>query len=192
MLHGLNNNESRVLKLRRFSRMLLAALCLCCFAGCSFGVGTFSLSAAGGHRREAEKLKTEGKLREAIEQYEQHIAERRGADSKFPGENPSFYYIMIGDLYLKLEEPERALDAYLKAYEDGVMPEFVVDRLRQVSAYYEGQQLYQQAIELLTKYRELDSLLFDWDIDRLHKKIIQKEVGPDSFSLGPAETDSGD
>ena len=165
---------------------LLITILLCSvvtLGACSFGVSTFSLQAAGAHRRNAEQFKTEGKLREAIVEYEKHIAERTAAANQFPGENPSFYYVMIGDLHLELEEPEQALDAYLKANDDGVMKEFIVDRLRQISAYYEAQERYSEAIELLSKYRELDPLLFDWDVDRLHKKSIRTQSTQDSFSI---------
>ena len=174
-------------KPRRFERIssaLLAALMLC---SCSAGVGAFSFTAAGNHRRNAEQLKSEGKYEEAIVEYEKHIAERAAASSKFPGENPSFYYIMIGDLQLEQEKPQEALESYLKAQTDGVMSEFIIDRIRQVSSYYETRENYDAAIELLHKYRDLDPLVFDWDIDRLHKKTVRQEVQEDSFVIDVPE-----
>lgn len=183
MYLGLNSLTLSPQRMKHALSVTAVLILLFSQVACSISAGTFSIAAAGSHRRTAEKLKMEGKLDEAIAEYEKHIAERGSASSKFPGENPSFYYIMIGDLHLRQDRPELALDAYLKAHDDGVMQEFIVDRIRQVSGYYEQREQLQAAIELLSKYRDLDPLLFDWDIDRLHKKSVSQEVKEDSFSI---------
>jgi hypothetical protein len=148
-------------------------------SSCTFVIGGFSspfvFTSWGEHRRKAEQLETENNLEAAIDQYLLHIEQRRGDSSRPESENPSFYYILIADLYIRLERPKEALSYILRAKEDGVMKEFVIDRMRQVSAYHENAGAFSVAIQLLTEYRSLDPLLFDWDIDRLHKKLVQSD-----------------
>lgn len=145
----------------------------------------FGAKSLGEHRRNAEKLKSTGFANEAISEYRLHIEERLADSSRPASENPWFYEILVGDLYLSMDRPKDALDSYLKAYSKGVMVEFVIDRVRQISAYFEARGDYESALKLLEQYRDLDDLLFDWDIDRLHKLQVKQEQA-NEWAVDPA------
>lgn len=133
----------------------------------------------------AEELRKEGKFKEAIEHYETHI-ENRIADSKRSAEeNPHFYYLLIGDIYLEIDQFDDARGAYDTARENIILKEtnieetplalLVLDRYRTLGSYLEKQEKLQEAIDLLKEYRDLDPAKFDHDIDRIHKKMVKKE-----------------
>ncbi|MCC6220127.1 MAG: tetratricopeptide repeat protein [Deltaproteobacteria bacterium] len=141
-----------------------------------FGKFSWSFSYPGAHRELAEKLRQEGKADEAIAHYRKHIDERLADKHRKDSENPYFYYILIGDIYLETNRPTEALAFYKQAEESQVQREFVIDRLRQVASYFENESSKEKAIELLRANRDLDPLLFDADIDRIHKEIVKSEL----------------
>lgn len=123
----------------------------------------------------AESLAEEGKVDAAIAAYREHI-ELRLADPRRPeSENPYFYLLMIGDLYLASGRIELAREAYEEARNKAVDQALTAERLRRFATHFEKKGLLEQAISELRQYRELDPLMFDSEIDRLHKLFIARE-----------------
>lgn len=165
------------LRLRAVRAVAILAATLA-ISGCSL-VRIFTWDPPGEHRRRAEQLRAEGKAEEAIQEYLLHIDERLADEGRPEEENPHFYYIFIGDIYLDAGDVSKALGAYSSAQQLGVYEEFIIDRFRQVARFYEDRGELQKAIEFLSAHRALDIDLFDADIDRLHKKIVaQEEAAP--------------
>lgn len=140
----------------------------------------------------AKHLIEEKKYDEAIAEYHLHIDERLNSPTRPTDENPFFYYILIGDVYLKKNDINSALGAFKTAHENQVHDKLVLDRFRQVSDIYVSEKKFDIAIELLNTYREIDSLLVDSDIDRIHRTMVEaedeskKENGTDSISPVPS------
>ena len=125
--------------------------------------------------RYAQKLNEAGRKDEAIAQYQLHIQERLHDPARPVDENPYFYQILIGDIYLDLNHPDKAEDSYSVAWREKVANTFIIDRMRRLGAWYENHGKLETAREVLKRYRNLDTLLFDFDIDRISKKIVDSE-----------------
>ena len=137
-----------------------------------FCVGCFSTQTYAQH---AAILREEKKYHEAIVAYEKHI-EERSLDQKRPAdENPAFYYLLIGDIYLELQDPDKALKSYEQSLAAQISPDLVSYKLRMLAHWYEAQNQLEQAIAHLQRFRESDPVMFDFDIDRLHKKQLSNE-----------------
>jgi tetratricopeptide (TPR) repeat protein len=124
------------------------------------------------HLDAAEKAEREQNYQEAISQYEQHIKFRKKDDDRLPQENPWFYKLMVGELYLKIKDPIAAENAFLDALKHKVSPALCAERLRRIAIYYEQEKEIEKAFEILRKHRELDPVLFDLEIDRIHKASL--------------------
>jgi tetratricopeptide (TPR) repeat protein len=127
--------------------------------------------------REAEQLSREGKHEEAIAAYKAHMESRLGVTNRPEWENPYFYTLLIGDVYLGKDEPIQAISAYEEAEMRGVHPSLVSDRYRSVARWYEDRHEYKNAFDLLVKYRSRDTLLFDSMLDRIGRTMTELEVG---------------
>ena len=90
-------------------------------------------------------------------------------------QRPYFYYLLIGDSYLGLGRPDDAEKAYLTALEHETENSLVAGKLRGLANWFETRAEYETAIELLNRHHELDPLLYDIEIDQLHKKLIDAE-----------------
>ena len=141
------------------------------FSGCFFGVWTIGPS----HAQRAAQLRTEKRYDEAIAEYRIHMEERRRDSHRPPEENPSFYELLIGDTYAEAGRTEEAEAAYTRAVDEGVHVELVNFKLRHLAQALEEKGKLQEAIDFLKKYRDRDPVMFDYDIDRLHKKIVAQE-----------------
>jgi tetratricopeptide (TPR) repeat protein len=145
----------------------------------AFGTtGCGSLLFDGGdmsHLREAEMLSRQGRYDDAIRAYEQHLLRRLEVDDRPEWENPYFYKLLIGDIHLRENAVDRALDAYQEAHRHGIDTVMVADRLRSVGRWYEQRGDYKRAFELLTAHRELDPLLFDTILDRVARRMVEAE-----------------
>lgn len=139
------------------------------FSSCFF----FEFSPSHAHR--AEEFAQEKNYAQAIKQYEFHIQARLHNPNRPEEENPYFYYLLIGDLFLKLNDFSNAKASYVKAKNAQVSSELVNERLRGLSRYLEGQGNYEGAIQLLQEFRNLDPMFFDLEIDQVHKQMIQSE-----------------
>lgn len=82
---------------------------------------------------------------------------------------------MIGELHIKLRDPISAENAFLEALKKGVSPALCAERLRRIAGYYEQEKDFEKAFEILRKHRELDTILFDLEIDRIHRASIEAE-----------------
>ena len=142
---------------------LLALGALLLLNGCKFYFNTFpfSLSPKSSHAAKAERLREEGKCDEAIVEYRIHMQNRLNEPSRPKDENPYFYCLLIGDCELQLGNVEKAKQEYVRAKEKGVHPPLVQERLRRLGHWYEAQGRFEEAIEHLEEFRELDTLMFD-------------------------------
>ncbi len=127
------------------------------------------------HATRAIELRKEGKYDEAIEEYRIHRREREKSKYRPADENPAFYELLIGDVYLEAGKPLEAEAAYERALQEKVSDELVNYKLRGLAQWYESKNRIQEALTVLNKYREREPVLFDFDIDRLHKRALREE-----------------
>lgn len=125
--------------------------------------------------READELARQEKWDEAIEAYREHIDDRLTVSERPEWENPYFYLLTIGDIELGRGEPVKALQSYEEAEKQGVSTSLVSDRYRAVAAWYEEHGKLEDALKVLTTYRERDSLLFDAMLDRVARSLTEQE-----------------
>jgi tetratricopeptide (TPR) repeat protein len=177
----------RTVPISRCFLVVGALLCLLC--GCrvygSLFYGEAEFDPHLSNAQIAQQLRDEGKLQQAIERYKLHI-QRRLNDSHRPAdENPYFYYALIGDIYLQMNDVEKAKEAYETARNQGVDPMLIKDKFRGVARWYEERGQYEEAIAILRLYRDLDPLMIDADIDRNHKKMVTEEQEKESQEQKP-------
>ena len=146
--------------------LLLISLGSCAFFG--FGRGP-------SHARVAAQLRADKKYDEAIVEYRKHIDARLNDSRREPEENPYFYLILIGDIYLEEGKTDDALASYVEAKDKEVEVALVVDRIRRIARAMKDAGKYRDAVALLKKYRELDEFVFDLDIDENLKAIVKSE-----------------
>ena len=149
----------------------IVSLCVVSLSGCLFGV--FSLGPS--HAQRAQQLRQEGKFEEAITEYRLHMELRRKDAHRPPDENPAFYELLIGDVYLDANSPLEAEESYQRASDADVHGDLVNFKFRHLGQWYESQGNLEKAIQILKKYRDRDPLMFDYDIDRLHKAMLRRE-----------------
>ena len=173
---------ANIVKINRRLVQLIALSALVVSAGsstaCHVSGGFFSISASEltqSHAKNAEEALQAGELDQAISEYRLHLDERLDDPNRPNWENPYFYSVLIGDIYLKQDLPERAKDSYLLAKENRVSNDVIVDRIRSLSRYYAAKGNLEEALSLLKEFRNLEPLMIDFDIDQLHRKIIEKE-----------------
>jgi len=142
-------------------------LCFFILVGCS----SIPLSRAEG----ARELWEEGKFEEAVQEYELHIKERKKNPKRPESENPDFYQLFIGDIYLELSKPEQAKAAYQLAKEKEVRKSLIIDRFKRLARWWEDKKEFQKAINSLRPLSDLDPLTVDPEIDRLHRKMVGEE-----------------
>lgn len=165
-----------MLNRRRITRtMAVCSLCLM-LSSCQGGFfyRSFSVSSQT-YLEQADYLIGEGQLDQAIEMYKRHIDYRLGVKNRAEWENPYFYYLLIGDLYLKQDKPEESLAAFELAEDKNVERPLLSDRYRLVAGWYEKHNDLKQAVSVLKKYRDRDELMFDAMLDRLSKELTRQE-----------------
>lgn len=116
--------------------------------------------------RLAKSYEQKEEYQKAIEVYQQIIKNKSQI---------YIYYLLIGDNYLKLKNPDLAEDNYILAIENNAENEFIIDRIRLLARYFAEQNDFEQAIEILRKYRYLNPDSIDFSIDGLHKDSIKIE-----------------
>jgi hypothetical protein len=136
---------------------------------------TTSITARYRDLERAEGLLSKGQFGEAISIYQNHINYRLNLDQRASWENPYFYLLLIGDIELNRRSPDAAYVNYKQALSHGVDKNLISDRIRSLSHWYEEQGNIEKSIELLKLHRELDPLLFDAILDRLARKLTEKE-----------------
>ena len=92
-------------------RVLIICVLSATFSGCRLiftRSGSETLS-------QAEEALRQDKFDRAIELYQSHMNNRLKIKNRKEWENPFFYTLMIGDIYLKANQPEKALLSYQTA-----------------------------------------------------------------------------
>lgn len=125
--------------------------------------------------RRADELTRQGEYDQAISMYREHMEDRLSVENRPQWENPYFYLLLIGDVQLGRGEPDAALASYEEAERMKVDAPLISDRYRAVGRWYEEHGQLQKAIDVLTKYRDRDSLLFDAMLDRIAKELTAQE-----------------
>lgn len=156
-------------------KTLLPFLSFLCLTGCSVFLWTGVIEPVQSEASRAEELAEEGEYAEAIIAYQNHIQRRLQSIDRPHDENPYFYYLLIGDLYLKLDDFSSAEQAYLEAKAQDVNKESLIDRFVQLAEFQAAKGNYDQAISVLQQYRDLHPLIFDGKIDEVHKALIAHE-----------------
>lgn len=154
--------------LGRSSIIIYVAIVCFCASGCLF-------SQTASHAQVAQSLRDQGKYDEAIVEYRLHMATREKDVHRPKDENPAFYELLIGDTYLEAGRPELAEESYLRADTAAVPKDLVNFKLRHLATWYEEKSQFEPAILLLNKFRDRDPVMFNYDIDRLHKKMLSTE-----------------
>ena len=161
----------------RTSTLAALLLFLSSTSGCYTYVYVFD---SASHAEQAQKLRESKKFEEAIKEYKKHIQVR--LERKQNDENPYFYYLLIGDCQVELDKLDDAEASYLKALEHKVDQALVAERLRRLGTWYSERAKFEEGIDLLQRHRHLDPLLYDLEIDRLHKLLVAKEIKEESSS----------
>jgi tetratricopeptide (TPR) repeat protein len=140
------------------------------------GCGLLPDSTSAAHQ--AEELTQQGYYEEAIAQYRIHMRDRLEVSNREDWENPHFYLLRIGDLYLRMGQPQSALDTYREAETNQVEKSLISDRYRAVAHWYIENNQLQAAFDVLKTYRDRDSLLFDAMLDRVGRALTSQETPP--------------
>ena len=145
------------------------------YSGCFGFSQSFGWDTPRSHAFIAEDLRKDGKYEAAIAEYKLHMEARLNNSRRQPDENPYFYYLLIADCYIGLDQPDEARAAIITAKEKDVEKDLVISKLRMLGEWYEKRARLEEAISLYKEFRELDGSLFDYDIDRVHKRMIAEE-----------------
>lgn len=172
-MHSLSLCVYRKLVPRTFHALVFLFL-IVMFSSCSTMMkGTWESYSK--YLREAEIYERQGDFPQAIKAYRQHIQRRLENENRAEWENPAFYLLHIGDLYLKQSLVEEALGEYEAARVEGVARTLVADRFRLVAAWLAERGQIQEAIEILSAHRDEDPILFDLMRDRLAREKVAHE-----------------
>ena len=126
--------------------------------------------------KRAEESLREGKYDAAVEAYQSHMQERLSHTNRPEWENPYFYELLIGDVYLSQGKVPEALSHFEIAESKGIHTSLVSDRYRSVATWYENRGELKKSFDILVKYRDRDSLLFDSMLDRIARTLTAQET----------------
>jgi len=146
----------------------LLAIALVLLASCSS-------TATSRELRQAEEFARKGDYLQAIESYARHVELRLDLKNRPEWENPYFYYLLIGDLYLAMDDLDNARQSYEYAESKDVHNSLIADRYRFLASWYEQRGDYRTSLEILAEYRDRDPLLFDVIKDRIARQAIYEE-----------------
>ncbi len=125
--------------------------------------------------QKAEEFLRQERFDEAIAAYHRHIDFRLSIKNRPEWENPNFYLLMIGDVQLNQGKIEEAISTYQEAEKNGIEQTFISDRYRSVAAWLEKRDRLKEAVDILSKRRDLDPILIDSVLDRLSKELVLRE-----------------
>jgi tetratricopeptide (TPR) repeat protein len=108
---------------------------------------------------------------DAIELYHQHIKERLRDDNRESWENPYFYLLLIGDIYVEIGDFKSALDSYEEAKNNQVDKQLYLDRIRFIAEKLEEKGEIQSAFDLLNNHLSEDPLIINELLDKLSRKL---------------------
>lgn len=123
----------------------------------------------------ADQARKDGRFQEAIQLYKQHLQTRLNTSWKIKNENPYFWLLTVGDVYLQAGDPVKAQLAYDQARTQNVDLPLLVDRYLSLATWYKEHGNTKEAIAILTEYRSLDTLLFNGELDTISKELVDKE-----------------
>lgn len=129
----------------------------------------------------AQELESSGSYAEARDAYEKYFAQLLEQNYKTP--NPYFYQVIIGDLELKLGNPDLALERYQTAIEHDVNKGLLSDRIRLLADWWENAGEADRSLALFQQYRFLDPQSFDYELSQLHRRIVAREQNSTSDQL---------
>ena len=156
------------------SSVIISSLAIFVISGC-FSSGPSELL-------NAEQFTTDEKHDEAIAAYRRHISNRLEVTDRPEWENPHFYLLNVGDIELTRGNVDKALASYEEAEREKVDPPLVADRYRAVASWYEEHGQLAKALEILTKYRDKDPLIFDSMLDRIARELTEREFTQREFT----------
>jgi tetratricopeptide (TPR) repeat protein len=125
--------------------------------------------------QKAEAAAKTGDLDGAINNYYLHIQSRLKEKDRPEWENPYFYFLLIGDLYVQKNDPISALAKYDAASEKNVDPRLVGDRVCLLSRRLEAQGKFSTAYKILVKRHQLNPELFDIALNRVARALAEEE-----------------
>lgn len=156
----------------RFTPQGICALLICVtLSGCSI------FSQQPPKPIQAKTLFEQGELHKAITLYDAHLNSRLSNPARPKGENPYFYCALIGDALLRAGDLQAAYRTYQFGRAAGIEDRMLAMRFRDIAhklSLYPGSG-HQMAIDFLQKYRDLDQLMIDLDIDVYHRAQIAAE-----------------
>ncbi|MCB0320801.1 MAG: hypothetical protein KDD60_07725 [Bdellovibrionales bacterium] len=157
--------------------LFVIALALFSLVGCATGNldGEPYWESISEHLRLAERYQRKKQYSLARTSYLHHIQARLSVKDKPEWENPHFYYLLIGDLFLSEADIPEALKSYDMARKNGVDIGLVSDRYRLVANSLAKNGDFDGAIEILNTYHDYDPLLFDMMRDRLAREKVESE-----------------
>lgn len=151
--------------------LLFFLLCAVSISACR----VFAPRSASETLSKAEEALRQNQYDRAIALYQQHMQRRLKQEDRAEWENPYFYELMIGDIELKADKPDQALKSYQRAQEKQIDLALISDRYRYLASWYESKGQRKLALEILSRYRSLDPLLFDAMADRIAKDLVHAE-----------------
>ena len=114
-----------------------------------------------------------GKVSIAVNALEEYV-KQRDKEQLLPGENPSFYFITMGDLYLDSRDPIQAELKYEEAERRAVDKSLVADRYIRLAEFLRIEGKTGQAMEVLNRHAALNPLVFDGYRDKVARSWDMK------------------
>lgn len=147
-----------------------ASIVIFTFFNCSI---IFSSCAFKNYRQLAQEAQSSGETELAISLYKEHIQQRLTAKDRPEWENPWFYYLVIGDIFLKNGDIDKAVIYYIEAEKKGVKTEYVTDHIIRIALHYEEKEQYSEALKHLQNYKDRDPDFFNLIMDRIARKAAE-------------------
>ena len=162
-----NGLKMKINKTFNYSLYISLAFSLFCCFSCS---SNKNISLAD----KAAQEFNDGDLEQARKNYFRHMKKRLLDESRPNDENPFFYLVLIGDIYLKEEKLERAFYFYRVGHGKKVKTPLIAYRIRKVALAYHKNKQSEIALDILREYRELDEFAFDAEKDKIHREYINQ------------------
>jgi len=124
------------------------------------------------HLQQADLLRRQGKVDEAIAEYRTYIDLRLKEADRSSQEDPNFFLIVAGDLLLDTQRPVEAYDMYKEAEMKGVDKPLVADRYLHLAEWYSHGGKFDEAIAILRRHSFLDPATFEGHLDQVERRRI--------------------
>jgi tetratricopeptide (TPR) repeat protein len=127
-------------------------------------------------QNKVSELEEQKQFEEARAVYKKHQVYRLSRRERAEWENPYFYSLLIGDLYLKEGKATDSLTMYEEALRHKVEAHLIDDRILKLGVWYMEKGLYGEAISLLSKYQKRNPLLYESALDKASKELTKRET----------------